>query len=293
MKSIVVLSGKGGVGKSSISASLSILLSKEKNITCADCDVDASNLSLLFGLYPKDYVEWQPISTNQIAEINEERCIGCGNCVDSCYFNAITFNNFYPEINRFKCEGCGMCKLVCPARAIKLKDVDNAHIGFANTKYGFPIASAQLVPGNSGSGKVVSEVRKKASELKSSADIMLIDAAAGVGCPVIASIANTDFSLLITEPTPSGYSDMLKALEVVNHFKIKRGIVINKYDLNKQYTNKIEDYAKANNIKLLAKIPYDKSFVESITHMQPIIEYKPEYTKVFDLIKKEILKEIF
>ncbi len=292
MKSIVVLSGKGGVGKSSIAASLAVALSKEKNIVCADCDVDASNLSLLFALSEDKYEEWSPLSTNQKAVIDKKKCIGCGKCVDICYFNALKLDNNIPIISEFGCEGCGACELICPVKAIKLEDINNANIGYAKTKYGFNIACAQLEPGNSGSGKVVAEVKNKARNISSDADFLIVDSSAGIGCPVIASVSGNDYAIIVTEPTPSGFSDLKKALEVVNHFRIKKGIIINKFDLNTDYANKICAFAEENQIKILKKIPFDKDFVHAMTEMIPIIDYKKEYESMFKDIKDQVLSEI-
>ncbi len=292
MKSIVILSGKGGVGKSSIAGSLAVAFSKDKKIVCADCDVDASNLSLLFSLSTDKYVEWKPLSTNQIAIVDEDKCIRCGKCINTCYFNALKFKENIPKINKFGCEGCGACELICPANAISLQDIENAYIGYAKTNYGFSIASAQLLPGNSGSGKVVSEVRKKGNEISKNADLIIIDAAAGIGCPVIASVTGNDYAIIVTEPTPSGFSDMKKALDIVNHFGIKRGIIINKFDLNIKYSEKIESFAKKNNIIIIDKIPFDKSFVKAMTEMIPIIDYDIRYTKIFNNIKEKIQIEM-
>jgi MinD superfamily P-loop ATPase len=292
MKSIVVLSGKGGVGKSSITASLSVALSKVKKIVCADCDVDASNLSLLFALSEDNFEEWKYLSTNQIALIDDEKCIGCGKCIRTCYFNALQFKDGFPKVSQFGCEGCGACELICPVNAIRLENINNAKIGYAKTKYGFIIASAQLEPGNSGSGKVVSEVKNKASKQSPNADILLIDSAAGIGCPVIASVTGNDYAVIVTEPTPSGFSDMKKALDVVSHFNINRGIIINKYDLNKEYTDRICSFAEDNQIEILKKIAFDKDFVFAMTEMIPIIDYKKEYKDVFEDIRDKILRRL-
>jgi len=292
MKSIVVLSGKGGVGKSSIVASLAISLSKEKKIVCADCDVDASNLSLLFSLTEDKYEEWKPISTNQIAIIDYEKCINCNKCLESCYFNAIKLKNEKKIVSEFGCEGCGTCELVCPVNAITLKPINNSFLGYAKTKYGFFIASAQLQPGNSGSGKIVSKVREKATQLEKDIDFLIIDSAAGIGCPVIASVTGTDYAIIVTEPTPSGFSDLKKAIKIVDHFKIKKGIIINKYDINLSFVNKIEEYAKNNSIKIIKKIPFDKNFVKAMTKMVPIIDFDEQYKPLFNEIKEEVLKEI-
>jgi MinD superfamily P-loop ATPase len=292
MKSIVVLSGKGGVGKSSISASLAVAFSKDKKIVCADCDVDASNLSLLFSLFTNKYVEWNPLSTNQIAIVDEDKCISCGKCIDICYFNALKMVRNIPKINKFGCEGCGACELICPTNAIKLQDIDNANIGYAKTNYCFFIASAQLLPGNSGSGKVVFQVRKKASEISKDTEYMIIDSAAGIGCPVIASVTGNDYAILVSEPTPSGFSDMKKAMDVVNHFRIKHGIIINKFDLNQEYSEKIESFAKDNDIEIINKIPYDKQFVKAMTEMIPIVDFDKKYEPIFEEIKQKVIIEI-
>jgi len=290
MKSVVILSGKGGVGKSSITASLALIFSKDSKVVCADCDVDASNLSLLFGLYISNYAEWKSLSTNQAAVVDKNKCIGCKKCIDSCYFNALSWKSNNPELNKYGCEGCGVCELICPTKAISLKNIDNAFVGYAKTNKGFFIASAQLEPGNSGSGKVVFEVKKKAKQLLPEADLFIVDAAAGIGCPVIASVTGSDYAILVTEPTPSAYSDMQRALEIVNHFKMKKGIIINKYDINKEMTTQIEQFAKINNIRILAKIPFDKSFVKAMTAMIPIIEFEPKYEKIFEEIKAGIIE---
>ncbi|MGM5482976.1 MAG: ATP-binding protein [Nanobdellota archaeon] len=292
-KSVAVLSGKGGVGKSSISASLAVLIKKEKDIVCADCDVDASNLSLLFSLETKDYSEWEPLSTNKKAQINPKECNNCKRCIDACYFDAIGVKESKPEIKETGCEGCGACQLVCPKNAIELKKIDNAHIGLSQTKQGIKICSAQLNPGSSGSGKVVSKVKEKALASQKSPELMLIDSAAGIGCPVIASITGSDYALIVTEPSPSGFSDMKRALEIVEHFNINKGIIINKADINKEYSSKIEEFALENNIEIIEKIPFDKEFVQSMVKMTPLVELKKEYEKTFQKIKDKVFLKIY
>jgi MinD superfamily P-loop ATPase len=292
MKSIIVLSGKGGVGKSSITASLAVSFAKTQKIVCADCDVDGSNLAILFSILPNDYKRWTSLSTNQIAEINKNKCIGCKKCVDFCYFNALEFKDNHPQLKEFSCEGCGVCELICPVKEITLKNIDNAYIGESETNYNFKISSAQLLPGNSGSGKVVYSVKENAKKISKDAEILIIDSAAGIGCPVIASVTGCDYAVIVTEPTPSGYEDMLRALEIINHFKIKKGIIINKYDINKDYYKKIENYAKENKIQILEKIPFDKKFVEAMVNMTPLVIYEKKYEIIFDNIKNKIKNEI-
>lgn len=289
MKTITIMSGKGGVGKSSITASLAVLLSKKYNLVCADCDVDASNLPLVLGV--NDYDEWKNISTNFKAEFDLKKCISCKKCFDICYFNSIEWYNNKPRIKKFSCEGCGACEVICPKNAISLKKVNNAKIGYAITKFGFKVVFSQLNPGESGSGKIVSEVKKKAIKLDENIEYMLVDSSAGIGCPVIASVSGSDFVLLVTEPTPSGFFDLKRALKIVNHFKIDYGIVINKSDLNKDYTNNMISELKENS-KFIYEISYDKSFSKALVELVPIIDYNKKYLKIFNDLGENILKEL-
>ena len=284
MKTITILSGKGGVGKSSITASLAVLLSEKEKIVAVDCDVDAPNLSLILGV--KKIKNRRQIATNEKAAVNK-KAKNCKNIVDVCTFSAISWNEKknLPEINKFLCEGCGACKLLCP-EGIELKKIKNAVIGEAETNYKFPLIFGQLKIGESGSGKIVSEI-KKLAETKQ-ADLMILDSSAGIGCPVIASLEGSDFVVAITEPTPSALSDLKRALQVVEHFRIPYGIIINKYDLNQNFTKKIERFMQRNKIPLLGKIPYNKKFVEALVNLTPIVVYDKRIKKLF----KDILNKI-
>ena len=284
MKTITILSGKGGVGKSSITASLAVLLSEKEKIVAVDCDVDAPNLSLILGV--KKIKNRRQIATNEKAAVNK-KAKNCKNIVDVCTFSAISWNEKknLPEINKFLCEGCGACKLLCP-EGIELKKIKNAVIGEAETNYKFPLIFGQLKIGESGSGKIVSEI-KKLAETKQ-ADLMILDSSAGIGCPVIASLEGSDFVVAITEPTPSALSDLKRALQVVEHFRIPYGIIINKYDLNPNFTKKIERFMQRNKIPLLGKIPYNKKFVEALVNLTPIVVYDKRIKKLF----KDILNKI-
>jgi MinD superfamily P-loop ATPase len=294
MRIITILSGKGGTGKTTLSSNLAVLLSKTNRITVADCDSDAPNLGLALGVREKDFKNWEKVQTNEKAVLDKKKCSGCKKCLEVCNFGAITWNNKEnkPEFNSMLCEGCGACQLVCPEKAIKLVKVNNGRIGYLKTKYGFNLVSGQLNIGSTGSGKVVSLIKEKAEELceKDNSEILLLDSAAGVGCPVIASIQGSDFIVAVTEPTPSGLSDLKRALRTVEHFQIPYGLVINKYDLNEDFTKKIEGFAEEKGIKILGKIPYDKKFVESLVNMKPITEVYPKYKSLFEEIIFEVEK---
>jgi len=260
---IVVASGKGGVGKSMLASSLALLYLKKNKIVVCDCDVDAPNTGLWLGETKSDSIE--KISTSFKAKIDLEKCTKCGKCKDVCMFFAIEKNENY-HINPFLCEGCGACQIICPVNAITLNSVKNGEIRIRNTKYDFPLVSAQLYPGEAGSGKIIEQLRKKAEEFDH--DIMILDAAAGTGCPVIASLRGCDYVVLVTEPTPSGFSDLKRILEVVNHFKIPYGVVINKWDIYPKLSKKIEKWAKN---KILGRISYDKNVIECIVNLKPVI----------------------
>ncbi|MCD6325110.1 ATP-binding protein [Candidatus Bathyarchaeota archaeon] len=285
---IVVASGKGGTGKSMFASSLALLFSEITNVVACDCDVDAPNLGLWLGVTTYDSVE--AISTSERAKINNEKCVGCGKCFENCAFGAVEKIDSRFIINPLLCEGCGVCQLVCPTKAIDLAPVMNGEIRIKKTKWGFPLVSGQLKPGETGSGKIVQELRKRADEL--SHEIMILDAAAGIGCPVIASITGCDYAVLVTEPTPSGFSDLMRVLKVVNHFSVPYGVILNKWDINPEASQRIEKWSGE---RFLGKISYDREVVNSIVNLRPVIlsksKVKKEIRGIFGKIQESIEKE--
>lgn len=273
---IVVASGKGGVGKSMLASSLALLFSKEGKVVACDCDVDAPNMGLWLGV--EHYDKREKISTSEKAEIDQNKCIRCGKCKEICRFSAIGLKEGVFKISPFLCEGCGACEIVCPVDAIKLKEVKNGELRFKQTKHSLPLVSGQLYPGETGSGKIVEVLREKAKGFEH--DFMIMDAAAGIGCPVIASVRGTNFAVLVTEPTPSGFSDLKRIIEIVEHFNTPYGIVINKWDINKKTSEEIEKWAGEN---FLGKISYDKKVIDSIVNLQPVLFSD---SKVVDEIRK-------
>lgn len=257
MKEITVISGKGGTGKTTFTANLASLLD---NLVLADCDVDAPNLHLLLKIENNQAESYKGA---KLAVKNQDLCINCAKCYDYCRFKAITAETF--EIKDLKCEGCGVCVEVCPTEALRLEEIETGTVYQAISDLG-DIIHARLIPGADTSGKLVSEVKKKASELaeKKKKDWILIDGSPGIGCPVIASLNGSDMAVLVTEATLSGFSDLKRVIEVVNHFKIPAGLVINKYDLNTEISQKIENYCQDLGIETLTKIPYSRVIVESL-----------------------------
>jgi len=281
---LVIASGKGGVGKSMLCSVLVMLFSQNKKVVAVDCDADAPNLAIWLGGVKK-WDKTIPVITSARPEFDYRKCNGCSLCAKNCRFSAIEMVNDKPQLNPFLCEGCGACEVVCPQKAITLKPVQNGEIRIKRTKYGFPLVSGQLYPGETGSGKVVTEIKKESEKFKY--NLMLIDSSPGTGCPVIASLQDSDFAILVTEPTPSGFTDLKRVLEVVNHFKIPWGLVINKWDINSQLSDKIEKWAGK---KLLGKISYDKKIFKAITSLTPILETNLKAKKEINNIFKKVNK---
>ena len=280
---IVVASGKGGVGKSMLASSLVLLFSKEGKVVACDCDVDAPNLGLWLGV--TEYDKREKISTSKKARIiDQSKCDK--KILDVCRFGAIEKIDGRYKINSMLCEGCGACKVLYP-NAVELKLVKNGEIRVKKTKYGFLIC-AQLYPGETGSGKIVEELKRRAESYCENCNV-IIDAAAGIGCPVITSVRGANFAVLVTEPTPSGFSDLKRILEIVDHFQIPYSIVINKWNINPNMAKEIEDWCGE---KFLGKLSYDKTVIDSIVNLQPVLysssKIVEEIKKVFKNLKNEI-----
>ena len=282
---LVIASGKGGVGKSMLASSLALLYAKEKRVVAVDCDVDAANLGLWLGGV-KDYEQEEKVSTSMKASIDAEKCIGCGRCHKVCRFKAIEKGEKY-RVKSLLCEGCQACKIVCPAGAVRFEKVYNGLVQVNEKSLGFPLVSGKLVPGERCSGKVVVELRNRADKLAH--ETMILDAAAGIGCTVNASLVNTDFALLVTEPTPSGLSDLKRILKVVEHFKLKHRIIVNQWDINPEFSEKIEAFAGE---RMLGKIPYDKAVVDSIVNFKPLVEKDSPAARAVKEIFKKVKREI-
>ena len=283
---IAITGGKGGTGKSMVATSLAVEFAEKEKTMLVDADVECPNDHLLLDIKRKKYIiVYQPIPKWDFS-----KCIKCGKCADVCKQNAIVFvKGKYPAFIKDLCIGCKACFIACPENAITetKKEIGTIYTG---ENYNVNLISGELKIGELASGEVVSEVRKYSDEInkKIKADTVLIDSSAGVGCPVIASLIGTDYITAVTEPTPSALHDLKRVLYLANHFGIKHGIVINKFDLAKNFCVKIEKFAKEKNIPIIGKIPYKKDFVDSTIKMKPVTEINPEYKKIF----KEIINRI-
>jgi MinD superfamily P-loop ATPase len=283
MKEITVISGKGGTGKTTFTANLASLLD---NLVVGDCDVDAPNLHLLLNPENKSEAVFKGM---KLAVKNDDLCIDCGLCYENCRFNAITAADY--QIKNLKCEGCAVCAYVCPTDAIKMEEIETGTLYEAESRFG-EMVHAKLIPGADTSGKLVSEVKNRASELakEKNKDWILIDGSPGIGCPVIASLTGSDMTVLVTEPTMSGFADLKRVMEVVNHFKIPAGIVINKYDLNENISAKIEAYAAEEKIELLTKIPYSRVIVDSLKKGELFVDNDAELRTKMLTVKEKLTK---
>lgn len=271
-KELVVISGKGGTGKTSIAASLAALA---RDVVISDCDVDAADLHLVLSPHILDEGDF---SGGIKVEIDTERCTGCGACWQSCRFSAVKKERSDEDIRFFidpiACEGCGVCRLVCKADAIKEEEAINGKWFISSTRFG-PMSHAKLGIAEENSGKLVSLVRNKATFLarRYARDKELIDGSPGTGCPVIASLTGSDYALIVTEPTVSGVHDLGRILDVTRHFQVPSGVVVNKYDLNKDMTARIKKISKENNVEFLGVVPYDKVVTEAQMRRLSVVEF--------------------
>ena len=264
MKEIVILSGKGGTGKTSIVGSFAALA---QNKVLADCDVDAADLHLLLNPSIKEENEFW---SGQVAVIDDKECNQCGLCQDVCHFDAIT--DF--KVDPISCEGCGFCTHICPVEAITMKESLSGYWFISDTKYGH-LVHARLGIAQENSGKLVALVRQEAKRIgeREGLTYIISDGPPGIGCPVISSLSGADLALLVTEPTLSGIHDLERVLGVCHHFGIPALVCVNKYDINEDNTRQIENYCLNQGIEMAAKIPFDNVVTEALVKGLPVVEY--------------------
>jgi MinD superfamily P-loop ATPase len=264
MKQLLILSGKGGTGKTTVAGAF-IKLHQARSF--ADCDVDAPNLHLISECIGtpqrRDYFGLQK------AQIDPVLCVNCGRCRDNCRFDAIFQNEkFVVDVNA--CEGCGVCAYVCPAAAITLTDAVAGELFLYLDKAVF--STAKLKMGSGTSGKLVSEVKKQLTAVNNGADLAIIDGSPGIGCPVIASLSGADMVLVVAEPSVSGISDMERIIKTARYFGTETAVCVNKYDTNLAKTEKIKEYCKENDIAYVGSIPYDRQAVAAINDGKSIVD---------------------
>ncbi len=291
-KELVVVSGKGGTGKTSVTASLVALA---ENIVVADCDVDAADLHLLLN---PDIQSEGAFSGGNLAEIDQTKCTGCGLCYQACRFLAIIKDGEHYSVDPLSCEGCGVCDIVCQDGAVVLKEAVNGRWFTSKTRFGL-MAHAVLGIAEENSGKLVTLVKDKARELanKKNNQINIIDGSPGTGCPVTASLTGADYALIVTEPSVSGIHDLARVIDLIKFLEIPAGILVNKADINHIKSKEIEELAIKEGIDFFGKLPYDEDVVVAQTEALTIIEYRPDcqvsqvlsevWTKINKIIKSD------
>lgn len=284
MKQLLILSGKGGTGKTTVAGALIALAG---NRAFADCDVDAPNLHLVLPPMPEeektDYYGFQK------AAIDPEKCIGCGLCEENCRFDAI--RNL--TVGTYECEGCGVCAELCPAGAVTMRDDVSGEMRLCRDGQTV-FSTARLKMGSGASGKLVTAVKQRLAQEAGEAELAVIDGSPGIGCPVIASISGVDFVLIVAEPTVSGIHDMKRILKTARNFGVSCAVCVNKFDVNPDAAQEIEDYCGSRSIPLVGKIPYDETVVKAVNQCRSIAAY-PEspagkaIASIWDKISEHLL----
>jgi MinD superfamily P-loop ATPase len=285
VKEILVLSGKGGTGKTSFAASLSVIAGSD--VVVADCDVDASNMYLLLDA---DFKEKEEYYGGDIAIIDDDKCISCGRCVDVCHFDAIRVEDGHYIVDDSFCEGCGYCYEVCGAGAISMKPEKSGDLFVSDIRTGSSMVHAKLSAGGENSGKLVAQVKQKARKIAEDRGCryVIADGAPGIGCPVASSLSGASVVLFVTEPSKSALHDLQRVLQVAMRFGVECCCVINKSDINIEEASKIRRFLDYSGVKYLGDIPYDISFVKAMSSARTIVELSPE----IDLKMRDIWKEL-
>lgn len=290
MREIVIISGKGGAGKTSVTGAFAHLA---VNAILCDLDVDAPDLHLL--LDPEHETE-EHFRSGFEAIIDQDVCTGCGNCMEVCRFDAVIEKDGQFTVDPMQCEGCKVCVTLCPAQAI---DFPQKHCGdwyVSTTRFG-PMVHAQLFPGEENSGRLVTVLKQKGREMaeEQGCDLVLCDGAPGIGCPVISSMAGTDLAVVVTEPTPSGLHDLKRVAELCDGFRTKVAVLVNKWDVNPDMTGEIESWCSDRGYTLVGRFPHDRAVVDSMLERKVVTEYadgpladtlRTAWDKVLNLLDK-------
>jgi MinD superfamily P-loop ATPase len=271
MKQWVILSGKGGTGKTTVAGALAQLAARECRLVMADADVDAANLELL--LAPRT-VEAEDFIGGQVAVIDATRCTHCGVCAAVCRYGAVEERDGTHRVDVVACEGCAACAYACPAAAITMAERVSGRYLHSETRYG-PLHHARLTPGQENSGKLVTLVKQRAREeaAKLHADLLLVDGPPGIGCPVIAALTGADLALLVAEPSVSGVHDWQRILETTRLFRVQVAVCVNKADVNPRRAEQIRALCAEERLPYLGALPFDTQVVEATVQRQPLTAY--------------------
>jgi len=268
MKQWVILSGKGGTGKTTVAASLAYLAAATCHLVLADVDVDAANLELVLAPTLESTHEFR---SGELATIDPAFCIACGRCAEACRFEALLPGELTYRVDPLSCEGCAACTYRCPAGAIRMKPRDAGRWFNSQTRFGL-LYHAQLFAGGENSGKLVTVVKQMARlrALDDNADLLLVDGPPGIGCPVIATLSGADLALIVTEATSAGAHDLERILNAATHFRVPSVVLLNKADLNPAQAEVIAAHCAAREIPLLGRLPYDLTAIEAMSRAEPV-----------------------
>jgi MinD superfamily P-loop ATPase len=277
VKQLVILSGKGGTGKTSVAAAFAHLAVEGQGsfrTVLADADVDAANLELVLAPQIMDEEDFRG---GQVAVIDQDACVGCGDCERVCRFEAILETGGVYKVDPIACDGCAACVYQCPEDAIEMREQVAGKWYRSESRFG-PLFHANLYPGQDNSGKLVTLVKQHARllALDEDRDLVLIDGPPGIGCPVISATSGADLALIVAEPTVSGVHDMRRALQTTRHFGVPSLVCVNKADLYPKSTMEIETYCREQGIEFIGQIPYDQVVTDAMVQGQPVTAYKPD-----------------
>lgn len=291
MKTLAVVSGKGGTGKTCVTAGLLPFLPRP--VLC-DADVDAANLHLLTRPEP---ARREPFTFGRVARIMPEACSGCLECFGVCRFQALEATGedlILPSVDPLSCEGCGLCAMICPSRAITMEDHETGSWIRSRTSYG-PLVHARLGPGGENSGALVEKVRREAEQVaaEEGRELILVDGPPGIGCPAIATLSGVDLALVVTEPTPSGRDDLLRVLRLIRHFGIQAMVVVNKSDLHPALSEKLVDRLTLEGVPVAARFPYDLDVTEAVRAGKILSEISDLWHRRFDWLWRSLQGPLF
>ncbi len=293
MKQLTIVSGKGGTGKTSITAALGQVLREHVSLVMVDADVDAANLALVNS--GGNVLERDDFYSGLTAYIDRDLCVDCGACMPACPFDAIYEDDMGRfMVNELACEGCKVCTLFCGVDAIEIEENHAGSWRMRRLPDGRYLVDAQLGIGEDNSGKLVAKIREKAGELaeKENLDLILIDGPPGIGCPVHAAIGRVDLVMVVTEPTVSAVHDLRRVIETIRHFGLKPAVVLNKADLSPEAAQEVRDFCAGSDVPLVAEIPYDETIPRLLTEGHNPLEHPPFKEKVLQ-IAAFIRKELF